>query len=385
MNTQTLPQPSADALTHSQQLQQRICDHIDTHGPMPFHEYMKQALYTPGLGYYSAGATKFGRAGDFITGPELTPLYGQAIATQYQDLTQNMSHHDVLELGAGTGALAISLLQSLQKADALPDTYYILEVSADCRQRQQTRIQAEAPDLFPKVVWLDTLPSSSISGMVIANEVLDAMPVHKFQVSVSGIAEYAVTHASQQLQWQLAPSRNLNLIKQVSALQLPGNPPYCSELNPSLPTWIHSLSDSLRQGMILIIDYGFPEPVYYHPQRHMGTLMCHFQHTAHDDPLIYPGIQDITAHVNFTAIAEAASNCDLCVKGYTHQAAFLTACHIQQFIDQSNPTAFHRDRHHVQLLTHPNEMGELFKVIALSRDIEPPLVGFSLINQLEKL
>jgi SAM-dependent MidA family methyltransferase len=381
---QSLPQPTPIAHEHSQRLLQSICNEIDSTGPMTFFRYMQLALYAPGLGYYSAGAHKFGASGDFVTAPELTPLYGQALARQCSQVLATVNQPQILELGAGSGALALSILQTLQQQDALPEKYLILEVSADCRNRQQQLFAQQAPELLPIVTWLDQLPTQPIEGMIIANEVLDAMPVHKFQLAET-LQEYCVSHEQQQLRWHLAPCNNAQLDKAVHRLMPEQHTPYESEINLALPAWIASLSDCLAQGVILLVDYGFPRSEYYHPQRCMGTIMCHYQQRAHSDPLIFPGIQDITAHVDFTAIAEAADNHGLQIAGYTHQAAFLAGCGIHELLTVNDEQQRARQAQHLQVLMHPSEMGELFKVIALSKSCDLPLIGYSLLDQTERL
>ena len=378
---QTLPEPSADAQAHSQRVHKHICRLIDTHGPLTFHDYMQAALYSPSLGYYSAGSTKFGSAGDFTTAPELSPLFGRSIAKQCVEVFHTMDSPTILELGAGSGALAISLLQELQGSNQLPDHYYILDVSADCRQRQQHRFQQQAPELLSRVTWLDRLPEKPIQGIILANEVLDAMPVHKFRYMPNQLDEYHVTHHHETLTWEILPCTNTVLNRAITHLNIQSNQPYHSEINLALPSWIKHLSQCLSQGLILLIDYGFPRREFYFPERHMGTLMCHYQHRAHDNPLVFPGIQDITAHVDFTAVAEAAFDNGLTVAGYTHQAAFLASCGIHDLIQQesSNNTS------NIHTLLHPSEMGELFKCIALTRQIDHPLLGFRLLNQVERL
>ena len=380
MSEQSLPPPSPEAHAHSQELLSYVCQYIDTNGPISFHDYMQEALYSPGLGYYSAGATKFGYAGDFTTAPELTPLFGQTLARQCIDIFDTLSHPDILEIGAGSGALAVSLLQALQTANRLPKNYYILDVSADCKQRQQEKIQAEIPELLPLVKWLDRLPETPIQGIILANEVLDAMPVHKFQLSNNKINEFYVNHHDQKLKWEILPSSNQALLNAVEHLEIKSPDAYESEINLVVSAWITGLSNSLEKGCILLIDYGFPRKEYYFPERHMGTLMCHYQHHAHTDPLILPGIQDITAHVDFTAVAEAAFMNGLTIAGYTHQAAFLASCGIHELMSKNTD-----QKNCIHTLMHPNEMGELFKCIALTRDIDKPLLGFQLLNQIERL
>ena len=378
---QTLPEPSADAQEHSQRVLKHICQLIDTHGPITFHDYMQAALYAPGLGYYSAGSTKFGPAGDFTTAPELSPLFGRSIAKQCIEIFYGMNSPSILEIGAGSGALAISLLQELKHHNQLPDHYYILDVSADCKQRQQHRFQQQAPELLSRVTWLDRPPRESIQGIILANEVLDAMPVHKFLYTANRLDEYYVTHHQETLSWELRPCTHAALKRAVNHLNIQSNQPYQSEINLALPSWIKHLSQCLSEGLILLIDYGFPRREFYFPERHMGTLMCHYQHQAHDNPLVFPGIQDITAHVDFTAVAEAAFDNDLRVAGYTHQAAFLASCGIHDLIQQEPPNK----ASNIHTLLHPSEMGELFKCIALTRQIDHPLLGFQLLNQIERL
>ncbi len=363
----SLPSPSPDALAHSQKVSQFIRQTIErAGGKIPFSEFMNLALYAPQLGYYEAGAQKFGSAGDFITSPEISPLFGRCIAT--------LLSGDVLELGAGSGKLAASILHSEHK----PERYYILEVSADLKKRQQEFLRATCPDDYHRLIWLDRLPpANSFSGMILANEVMDAFPATRFCWQDKKVNEYYVGYKQDQFAWQLGKPSNSQITSIVESLDLVTEP-YHSELHLLLKPWIKSLSACLKQGLILLIDYGFSRREFYHPDRSMGTLMCHYRHHAHGDPFFMPGLQDITAHVDFTAVAEAASDNDLEVAGFATQAAFLLDCGLLTMATEKEAQA-------IKYLTLPSEMGELFKVIALTRDIELPLRGFQLQNYVERL
>jgi SAM-dependent MidA family methyltransferase len=383
----TLPVPSPEAAAHSEKLLDFIIQKIQAKGRLTFAEFMQLALYAPGLGYYSAGTHKFGSAGDFVTAPEISPLFARSIAKQGQQiLNQFKNDGDILELGAGTGVLAADILLALEADDALPKHYYILELSADLRQRQQALLQERVPQLYSRVIWLDTLPEKPLQGLILANEVLDAMPVHKFKIE-QGIKEYYVTQANGQLAWHcdVASTKELERRLQQYQLNLPQN--YESEINLALPAFIASLNASLNAGLILLIDYGFPRAEYYHPQRDTGTLMCHYRHYAHDNPLILPGLQDMTAHVDFTAIAEAAIEAGLRVAGFTNQANFLLNCGIIEKVMTEDLTSDQQWMlsQEIKKLTLPSEMGELFKVIALTKNVSDALLGFNLFDQRARL
>lgn len=366
----TLPQPHADAMQHSRKLCEHITDCINqAGGKIPFSTFMQLALYTPGLGYYAAGASKFGREGDFITAPELSPLFGQCIAQSIKPFLAAISAETILELGAGSGKLAATLLEHCPNITH----YYILEVSADLKQRQQQTLQSHCPQLLSKVIWLDQLPSQKINGVIIANEVMDAFPITRFHWKNQQLFEYFVTHGQQQFQWQLEQYNNPELLSWIEKHYLPDD--YMSEFNSMITPWLTSLSDCLAQGLILLVDYGFPRHEFYHPDRNTGTLMCHYRHHAHSDPFYWPGLQDITAHVDFTAVAEAAIQTQLQVSGFTTQAAFLIECGILEMSKNF------QDTQHIKMLTMPNEMGELFKVMALTRGWDNPIIGFGLQDQ----
>jgi len=368
---------------------------------IPFVKFMEQALYAPGLGYYSAGIHKLGEKGDFITAPEISPLFSHCVAKQCQQILASFESGVILEFGAGSGKMAAEILKELERLDCLPTEYFILEVSADLQKYQQETLQAQVPHLFNRIQWLERLPSQPISGVILANEVLDAMPVRRFRLDDNEISEFFVGLEDSKINfglqeelstdskinfglqspftWQILPSRDESLRMLVEKLRPTLPIGYVSEINLALPAWIQSVSDILAAGMVLLIDYGFPRREYYHPQRTQGTLMCHYRHHAHDDPLILVGLQDITAHVDFTAVAEAAVAADLEVAGYTTQANFLLASGLPEFfstLDPDDTRTYLQYTQQVKKLTLPSEMGELFKVMALTRDYEKPLLGF---------
>ncbi len=387
MHTQVPPTQTA----HSEKLIAIIhAAIVEQGGWMSFERYMQMALYTPGLGYYSGSLEKFGEAGDFITAPEMGDLFGRCMAGQVQQVLAELGAGDILEFGAGSGALAASILNELAQQQALPDCYYILELSAELRQRQQQTLAARAGDYLGRVKWLDTLPEN-FRGMVIANEVLDAMPVTLFEADQQGdISELGVvineTDTGAPFLFQRGVASE-HLQSSVRLLDLTLDVPvYRSEISFQARGWIHSLAEMLEQGVILLVDYGFSEAEYYHPDRSMGTLMCHYQHRAHDDPFYLPGLQDITAHVDFSAIARAAHAAGLVLEGYATQGGFLLSAGLLDNI-QLDATARQQLQlaQQVKKLTMPHEMGELFKVLALSRGFEGELSGFAQQNYAYKL
>ena len=377
MNIPDLPKPDAVALDHSASLQALIADHIAAAGGwISFARYMELALYTPGLGYYSAGAVKFGAEGDFVTAPEMTPLFGQTLARQVMDVLQQTGG-SILELGAGRGRLAAAMLEEMQRAGTLPEQYLTLEVSADLKAVQQAYLRSVLPAaLYEKLVWLDTLPDV-FTGVVVANEVLDAVPVHLVRKQDGALQELGVgLDAQEGLEMQPRPLTDAALLQTAMKLDLPDG--YQSEICPQAQALVASLSASLQRGVLLFIDYGFPRAEYYHPQRSQGTLMCHYRHHAHGDVFLYPGLQDLTAHVDFSAVAEAGIAQGLQLLGYCGQAQFLINCGITDLmlrvpvhdLQRYAPLASQ-----AQKLLSPAEMGELFKVIALGKGVRP-LAGF---------
>ena len=371
----SLPQPSAEARAHSDQLRESIRRDIALEGGwIPFSRFMELALYAPGLGYYTAGARKFGASGDFVTAPEISPLFGRTLARQVAEIMAQ-SMPQVMELGAGSGKLAADILGELEKLGCLPERYDILEVSADLRARQQALLQERLPHLFKRVHWLDALPEN-ISGAVIANEVLDALPVHLVHWKEGGILERGVASEGENFIWQERLPENPELLQIAQEIEVPDD--YLSEISLAARGLVGSLCERLQQGVLLFIDYGFGAGEYYHPQRSSGTLMCHYRHHAHDDPFFLVGLQDITAHVDFSAVAESASGAHLF--GYVSQAHFLINCGITYLLAQSDPRNLHDylpQSSQLQKLTSPAEMGELFKVIALGKGVGGPLRGFA--------
>jgi len=388
----SLPQPSSEARAHSNQLCDLIHRDIALQGGwIPFSRFMELALYAPGLGYYSAGARKFGAAGDFVTAPEISPLFGRTLARQFAEIMAHSTPH-IIELGAGSGRLAVDVLGELERQACLPERYDILEVSADLRQRQQALLQQHLPHLINRVHWLDALPDS-ISGVVVANEVLDALPVHllhwrSLSLTLSPgeseargrgqvVVERGVASEGKHFVWQERLLEIPALLAIAQQIVVPDDT--LSEISLAARGLVSSLSERLRQGVLLFIDYGFGAREYYHEQRDCGTLMCHYRHHAHDDPFFLPGLQDITAHVDFTAAAEAAIDAGLHLVGYTTQAHFLINCGITDLLAQTDPESV-RDylplSAQLQKLTSPAEMGELFKVIALGKGMGAPLCGF---------
>jgi SAM-dependent MidA family methyltransferase len=371
-----LPVPSPEAAKHSAQLCELIRRDITENGGwISFAHFMELALYAPSLGYYTAGAHKFGEVGDFITAPELSQLFGRTVARQVAEIMTYSTPH-ILELGAGSGKLAADLFAELEQLGSLPDSYSILEVSADLRERQQALICERLPHLLNRVHWLDTLPEK-FNGAIIANEVLDALPVHLVHWQDSAITERGVALSSDNFVWQERAIDNVNLLEAAQKISVPDG--YVSEICVAARGLINSLAQRLEQGAMLFIDYGFGAREFYHPQRSSGTLMCHYRHHAHDNPFFLPGLQDITAHVDFTDIAECGIDAGLELKGYTSQAFFLINCGITELLQNTSPENL-RDHlplsAQLQKLTSPAEMGELFKVIALGKNMANPLCGF---------
>ena len=366
------PQPSPDALAHSAALSAHIRNHIvESGGWIPFAEYMEMALYAPELGYYTAGSRKLGPEGDFTTAPELSPLFGQCIAQQAKVLIED-GLPDILEVGAGSGVLAAGILEELECQDALPDHYFILELSPELRARERDTLAARVPHLLERVVWLNQLPPA-FSGLVLGNEVLDAMPTEIVRRLSSGYEQGGV---NEQLHWAFRPAQG-ELLETARALDLPTD--YQTEISLVRKAFIATLMQMLERGVLLFIDYGFPSREFYHPQRNQGTLMCHYRHRAHDDPFYAPGLQDITAHVDFSAVAQVAHDADAALMGYTTQAQFLINCGITDLLMRVSPADTARYlplASAANKLLSPAEMGELFKAIALGKGVGAPLLGF---------
>jgi len=372
-----LPAPTTEEQAHSARLARRIGAEIDAHGgSIPFSRFMELALYAPGLGYYAAGKQKFGAPGDFITAPEMGSLFARCLARPCQSTLAQLGGGDILEAGPGSGTLAADLLLELEALGHLPKRYLILELSNELRERQAETLQCKAPQLLQRVHWLDALPTD-FRGVMLANELLDAIPTERFKVTSGGVQQLHVARENDRFVWHEIPADD-RIRARVEPLAL--SPGYTSEINLQAEAWVRSVADILEQGVMLLVDYGFPRAEFYHPQRTDGTLMCHYRHRAHDDPLTLVGLQDITAHIDFTAMAEAGIETGLSLLGYTSQAAFLIGCGLEQLMSASDPrdTRAHLGlTQQVKKLTSPHEMGELYKVIALGRGTREPFPGFA--------
>ncbi|RDK06157.1 class I SAM-dependent methyltransferase [Cupriavidus lacunae] len=382
----SLPLPPADAQAASDTLTARIGESIDAAGGwIGFDRYMAMALYAPGLGYYSGGSAKFGRdardGSDFITAPELSPFFARTLARQFAPLlAQGLPR--LLEFGAGTGRLAADLLLGLEQEGQLPQTYAIVELSGELRARQQATLAQRAPHLAQRVTWLDTLPAT-FDGVIVGNEVLDAMPVQLYARSGGRWHERGVvrSHVGEPaFRFEDRPLADADVPEALCAI--PGDHDLVTETHAEAEGFARAIGAMLARGAAFFIDYGFPASEYYHPQRAGGTLMCHYRHHAHPDPFLYPGLQDITAHVNFSGIAHAAVDAGLTVAGFASQARFLMNAGITELLmelDPSDAGAFLPQANAVQKLLSEAEMGELFKVIALTRGLDDnePLAGFA--------
>jgi SAM-dependent MidA family methyltransferase len=378
-----LPAPDTAAREHSARLGTLIRSEIQAAGGhIPFDRFMELVLYAPGLGYYVAGSRKFGAEGDFVTAPEVSPLFGQCLAAQCEQVLTELGGGDILEFGAGSGRLAADLLAELERRGRLPGRYLILELSPELRRRQQQLLARERPGLSERVHWLERMPDN-LRGLVLANEVLDAMPVQRFRIGAAGPEEESVGWEGEGPAARFGSPVSPGLLQAIQELQAQGlaqEPGYHAEINLRLGPWLRALAASLEAGAALLIDYGYPRRELFHPQRSMGTLMCHYRHRAHADPYRLLGLQDITAHVDFTAVAAAGSAAGLVLAGYTTQAHFLFGCGLEKLLARSDPADVANHLTQVQgvrRLTLPHEMGEAFKVLALGRGLDQPLIGFS--------
>lgn len=382
----SLPEPAPGEQAVSERLTDLIRARIlEAGGAISFARFMELALYTPQLGYYSAGQHKFGVAGDFITAPELGPVFARCLARQCAEILDAVPNGDMLEAGAGSGAFAVQLLLELERLGKLPANYIILEISSALRDRQRALFAKQAAHLLARVQWLDKLPSAGFRGIVFGNELLDAMPVERFRVGTEDVLELQVGWQENRFVWRETRANDA-LRDRVTALGLAED--YVSEAGFAAEGWVRSVADILEQGVLLLVDYGFPAREFYHPQRAHGTLMCHYRHRAHDNPMLFVGLQDITAHVDFSAIARAGTESGLSLLGYTSQALFLLGCGLDDIatrINQSDARAYLQFTNEVKKLTLPQEMGELFKVIALGRGVDTSLTGFRLQDRRDRL
>jgi len=378
-----LPPLQAEEAAHSERLARHIRRELDeAGGRLGFERFMELALYTPGLGYYSGGRQKFGAQGDFITAPEISPLFSQCLANQCAQVLRQLDKASILEFGAGSGRMAADVLATLAQLDCLPEQYFIIELSSELQQRQRQTLKETVPELLTRVRWLSALPEK-FTGIILANEVLDAMPVQRFRNTADGPRLLDVV--CQDHDFAIAEGARLPppLQQRLAALP-PLTPGYESEFNSRAEAWVRSTAQCLDQGLMLLIDYGYPQTEYYHPDRQRGTLRCYFRHRAHDDPLHYLGMQDITAHVDFTAIAAAGLDSGLALCGFSSQGGFLIGAGLEKFAgprysDDAKQQAELAQQ--IRKLTLPGEMGEAFKVLALGRGVTEPLVGFEFNDQ----
>jgi len=388
----TLPALTPEEAEHSRRVEALIRTRIlDAGGWIDFETFMELALYAPGLGYYSAGAVKFGRAGDFVTAPEMSDLFSRCVARQCAECLEELGGGDILELGAGTGRMAAVVLGALAERNALPKRYAILEVSGDLRARQQDQIARLPGSLRDRVTWLERWPEEPLTGVVLANEVLDALacqrwavhereaPAHDFDVNQLGVA-LGSNDALVELERPADARVRAAVLSLVADLPQPLPDGYRSECCLRVAPWVAALSEVLARGVVLLFDYGLPRAHYYHPARRDGTLRCHFKQRAHDDPFTRIGLQDISAWVDFTRVAEAAAAARLDVRGFATQAAFLLGAGIEALLaEPAGAGAADRARlaGEARRLLLPGEMGEVFKAIALVRDYDAPLAAFT--------
>jgi SAM-dependent MidA family methyltransferase len=373
-----LPAPPAEAAAHSARLAEHIANTICDEGDwVPFTRYLELALYAPGMGYYAAGARKFGSEGDFVTAPELTPMFARCIAMQALQVLEETGG-DILELGPGSGALAADLFEELKSAGKAPRHYLLLEVSPELRARQRERLERRFPDDMDHFVWIDRLPER-IRGLVIANEVLDVVPFALVHRMGGEILERGVIVSEAGLAWDDAPLPDGDLKRRALTVFPTGDYDYLSEVSLAAEGLVRTIAASLEAGVALFIDYGFAEREFYHPQRSMGTMRCHYRHRFHGDPFFLPGLQDITAHVDFSAMARAAESGGAEVYGFTTQAYFLISCGLAVLVSAGDPSATLsrlKGTSVVHRLINPAEMGELFKVLGIGKRIDAPLLGF---------
>jgi len=373
-----LPVPGAAEIAHSNQLIDFLIAEIEQHaGVISFRDYMSHVLYRPDLGYYSAGLAKFGIDGDFVTAPEISDLFGRTLARQCESIFEQGCARQILEFGAGSGRMCEQILLAL----AEPCQYRILELSADLRGRQQDYLQARLPgELFDRIDWLEALPTE-FDGIVLGNEVLDAMPVHLLRKDRDWF-ELGVGFDGRRFCWRRYADGSeavstMQLIESSREILADG---YTSEINLNYHPWLAGLRDACNQVIVLMIDYGYPQEQYYHPERAGGTLVCHYHHRVHYDPLIYPGLQDVTASVDFDAFADAALLCGFDICGLTTQARFLLANGLLEEAAcaelEMNTKSQLELAQQIKTLSLPGEMGDRFKVIGLQKNLDIEIGAF---------
>jgi SAM-dependent MidA family methyltransferase len=357
-------------------LQHNITAQIKQKGAISFAQFMQMALYEPGLGYYSAGLAKLGCSGDFVTAPEMGALFARCHARCFAEVLPHLSHPTILELGAGTGQFCVDVLIALDESACLPERYAIFEISADLKQVQKQSVAQLPSHLSKRVVWLDSPPNESFEGIVFANEVLDALPVEVFKYDQLQYQRLMLTNKNGALteQWhEFEPQ----LLKQLQQKELQLDAGYRSEFIPHLSAWIKSVVGQLSKGLVLMVDYGYGRSAYYHPQRSTGTLVCHQRHQANFNPYQDVGLQDITAFVDFTAVAEGMNEAGLDVVGFTTQAEFLLASGIDQWLDPDGDyQRYFATVTEMKKLVMPEEMGDKFKSIAATKNLPQELSAF---------
>lgn len=382
------PAPDLYEVNNSLQLVEEIQRTIrsEKQASISFAHFMEMCLYSPGLGYYTSSSHKFGESGDFYTAPEISPLFGQSIAQQCAEIIPALSNPSILEIGAGNGTLAAPLLHELATQDLLPHKYYILELSSELKARQKAALELAVPEYSDHIVWIDSLNDCLGELIIIANEVLDAIPVHAFRIEDGVIKERRVGIENQHLAWKLVPAEGelLRAIRrEINALQLPLPGIFQSEINLMIPAWLKQLDRVMSRGVAIFIDYGHCSDQYYSPARADGTLMCHYRNRAHADPFAYPGIQDISSHVNFSSVADAALENGLRPLGFTTQSHFLMGCGITELLERSllenlSEEAYLDIAQAVKVLTLPDTMGEIFKILCLGKHWDGALRGLAL-------
>lgn len=370
------------------ELIERLKTQIRAAGPLSFAGYMSDILYAPQLGYYCSEGEKLGRGGDFITAPELSECFSVCVAKQCEQVLAQLSGGVILECGAGTGSLAAEVLRYLEKNQQLPEIYYIYDVSPVLRAQQQAHLEQVVPGLVNRVVWLDEWPQESIVGVILANEVLDALPVHLFKMVDGRVKEGCVTFSDDQFQAVYQEPVTDRFEELVLDLGIPFSDGYCSEINLNVVHWVQVASQVLEKGVVLLGDYGYPRHEYYHPDRSMGTLMCYHNHAGHDNPFIHVGQQDVTAHVDFTRVVEVALANGLDLGGFTNQASFLLNCHVLSDLPSMAEDVTAAEWSFLQKfrqLMLPGQMGEVMKLCALTKDHKKSLLGFSRDDQSDRL
>lgn len=391
-NTNSFPPVSSVALANNREVINLLKQAIAKHGGrIRFDQFMEIAMFAPGFGYYDSVNRIFGDDGDFITAPEISSFFGKCLARQVHQLMGVMGHTNILEFGAGSGILAQTILTELEKLGQLPDTYYIYDISPTLRGRQFGKLKRNIPHLLDRVEWLSDIPQD-FNGIIIANEVLDAMPVHRVVFQQNGNhKETYITLKDGKLVQEDGPVSSIEIKNEMDSimhLRPDIKDGYRSEINLVVKDWVARVSKMLGQGVVFLIDYGCTRTEYYEPVNSEGKLICYFQHHPHGDPLLYPGIQDVTSHVDFSLVADAFQKQGLNVAGYTNQSFFLAGCGLEslyQELDSSDEKKLDEESRSLERLIMPNAMGEIFKAIAIAKDIDVDLIGFSVSNQKDSL